>query len=179
LSSHVARRYAQAFLDALKTPEALEHAERDLDAIGGLFSRLPALPRVLGNPGVTTDRKKGLLESALSGLDAMAESRRVTWLLVEARATGELPEMIAAFKQLKDRKLGMTPASVTTASEIAEADRGAWEQALARAAGTRVRIDFRTDTSLIGGAVATVGSVSYDGSVRGSLERMRQTLLGE
>ncbi|MBI3449047.1 MAG: ATP synthase F1 subunit delta [Acidobacteria bacterium] len=179
MPSHVARRYAQALLEALKTPEALEHAERDLAAMGVLFVKLPALARVLGNPGVGVDRKKGLLDGALSGLDCLTESRRVAWLLVEARAIGELPEVVAGFKQLKDRKLGMTPASVTTPSPIPEADRGPWEQALARAAGTRVRIDFRTDTSLIGGAVATVGSVSYDGSVRGSLERIRQTLHGE
>jgi len=175
----IARRYAQALFEALKSDQALERAERDLGAVGRVLSSVQGLGRVLAHPGVSAERKKALLEGTLAGLDCLPETRRVVWMLVEARELGLLHEIATAFRSLKDRKMGMIAVEVTTAAAIPESDRAAWESALARTAGSRVRVDFRTDTSLIGGAVARVGSVMYDGSVRGSLERIRQSLLGE
>ena len=35
------------------------------------------------------------------------------------------------------------------------------------------------DSSLIGGVVAQVGNIQYDGSLRTQLERLRRELLGE
>jgi F-type H+-transporting ATPase subunit delta len=135
--------------------------------------------RVLAHPGVKAERKKALVDSALAGLDCLPETRRLVHMLVEARAVPEIAAIAAAFKALKDRKMGMTSIEVTTSTAVPENERAAWEAALTKTAGTRVRVDYRTDTSLIGGAVARVGSVMYDGSVRGSLERIRQSLLGE
>jgi F-type H+-transporting ATPase subunit delta len=90
-----------------------------------------------------------------------------------------LPQVASWFVRLKDRKTGATAAEVTTVAPVPERERPSWSAALGRMAGTPVRVEFRTDPTLIGGAVARVGSVLYDGSVRGSLEKIRQSLLGE
>jgi F-type H+-transporting ATPase subunit delta len=175
----IARRYAQALFEALKSDQALERAERDLEAFGRVTSSLPSLESVLAHPGVSAERKKALLDAAFGGLDFLPETRRMIGMLAEAGALGALPAIAVAFRALKDRKLRMVAVEVTTAAAIPDDERATWESALAKTAGSRVRIDFKTDPSLIGGAVARVGSVMYDGSVRGSLERIRQSLLGE
>ena len=175
----VARRYAQALLAALKSDEALERAERDLIAVGRLLSSLPAFGRILVHPGVKPERKKALLDGALSAIGCLPETGRVIWMLVESRALWALPEITTRFTRLKDLKMEMTSVEVTTPTPVSDGDRAAWEAALSKSAGTGVRVEYRTDPSLIGGAMATVGSVMFDGSVRGSLERIRQTLLGD
>jgi F-type H+-transporting ATPase subunit delta len=47
---------------------------------------------------------------------------------------------------------------------------------LKRATGSNVMIATRVDESIIGGAVARIGSTVYDGSITRQLERMRETL---
>jgi len=179
LAIPVARRYAQALLAALKSDDALVRAERDLLAVGRLLSTLPSFGRILLHPGVNPDRKKALLDGALSAIESLPESRRVIWMLVEARALWALPEITARFRKLKDLKMGMTSVEVTTPIPVSDSDRASWETSLSKSAGTGVRVEYRTDPTLLGGATATVGSVMFDGSVRGSLERIRQTLLGD
>ena len=52
------------------------------------------------------------------------------------------------------------------------------EAELSRLAGKKAKLTFTIDPALIGGVVARVGSVLYDGSVRGHLERLRVKLAG-
>jgi F-type H+-transporting ATPase subunit delta len=40
-----------------------------------------------------------------------------------------------------------------------------------------VQLDVRVDSSIVGGAVARIGSTVYDGSVTTQLERLRQQLV--
>jgi len=179
LAATVARCYAQALLEAMKSPEQMEVAEADLTEVRRLLVRLPALIRVLSHPGVDAQKRKALLDQALESLQCLPETRRLLAMLQERRRLGDVAEILEAYRKAKNRKLGLTAVEVTTSTQIAEGEKAAWEAALAKIAGTSVRVEYRTDESLIGGAVARVGSVLYDGSVRGSLERIRQSLLGE
>lgn len=174
-----ARRYAQALLATLKTDEDLDAAASDLAAVRALLAGLPAMERLLAGPGVPASRKRALLEEALGRLGAGPAAAALLAILVEDRRLRLLPEVAAWFERLKDRRQGVTPVEITTPAPVREAERPRWAAALGAAAGGRVRIEFRTDPALIGGAVARVGSVLYDGSVRGSLDRIRRSLLGE
>ena len=48
---------------------------------------------------------------------------------------------------------------------------------MAKLAGSKVRLEYRQDKALLGGAIVKIGSTVYDGSVRGQLERMKQALV--
>ena len=48
---------------------------------------------------------------------------------------------------------------------------------LARATGRQVQLEHRVDPSIVGGAVARVGSTVYDGSVTTQLEKLKQQLM--
>jgi len=52
----------------------------------------------------------------------------------------------------------------------------ALQQGLANVTGRQVQLDSRVDSSIIGGAIARVGSTVYDGSVTRQLEKMKETL---
>jgi len=45
--------------------------------------------------------------------------------------------------------------------------------------GSDIRVATRVDPSIIGGAIAQVGSLVYDGSVRAQLIRLRAELVKE
>jgi F-type H+-transporting ATPase subunit delta len=53
----------------------------------------------------------------------------------------------------------------------------ALQQGLARLTGRDVLLGIRIDPSLVGGAVARIGSTVYDGSVTTQLEKLRHQLV--
>ena len=62
---------------------------------------------------------------------------------------------------------------------MCSSDLAALAAALGRAAGGDVTISERVDPSIVGGVIAKVGSVVFDGSVTTQLARMRQKLVAE
>ncbi len=179
MAATTARRYAQGIFSVLDRPEAAERVGRDLSSFRRILLELPSMGRTLLHPGVPEARRRELLDGLFEHLDAHPVSRGTLALLIERRELRLLGPLLEALSRLSEEKLNVAAAEVTTARPLGNGERPAWETALARVAGKPVRIQFHTDSSLIGGAVARIGSVLYDGSVRGSLARIRQSLLGE
>jgi F-type H+-transporting ATPase subunit delta len=75
--------------------------------------------------------------------------------------------------------LGFVRADVSSARELNPAQRAALELELSRLAGKKAKLRFTTDADLVAGAVARVGSLVYDGSVRGQLDKMRAKLASQ
>ena len=48
---------------------------------------------------------------------------------------------------------------------------------LAKVTGKKIRARYDQDGSILGGAIARVGSTVYDGSVKGQLEKIREQLV--
>jgi F-type H+-transporting ATPase subunit delta len=82
-----------------------------------------------------------------------------------------------AYDRVADVDLGVTEAEVSTVHALNEADRVGLESQVAKLAGTKVRIAYNLDATLLGGAVVKIGSTVYDGSVRTQLDRMKDALL--
>lgn len=179
MSASTARRYAHAIFGVLSRPEDIERVERDLGSFRHLLAQVPALGRTLLHPGVPEDRRRSILDGIMGHLDAHPASRGAILLLIEDRKLRLLGPVLEALTKLREEKLNVASAKVTTATPLRNGDRPAWEAALTRVAGKPVRITFSTDPELIGGAIARIGSVLYDGSVRGSLQKIRLSLLGE
>jgi F-type H+-transporting ATPase subunit delta len=68
---------------------------------------------------------------------------------------------------------------VKSARDLTTDERLALENQIKLVTGKSVRASYSTDKGLIGGAVVQVGSTIYDGSVRGQLSKLRETLSAE
>lgn len=175
----IASNYASAFIEALKSPEEVEAGAQDLAAFEGLLTRLPSLARVLDHPGLALEKRRALLDDALTRLGAGAKSRRFFHLIVEKGRLRNIKAILAAFCDLRDAQLNVESAEVVTPVPLADAQKAEWETALARLTGRKVRVSYRTDAGLIGGALTRIGSVVYDGSLKKQLTRIRGVLIGK
>jgi F-type H+-transporting ATPase subunit delta len=90
-----------------------------------------------------------------------------------------LPGVTAAFDERVRQERHLLQAEVVTAVPLPDAQRTALAGALRRAAGSDLTITEKVDPSIIGGVIARVGSLVFDGSVTRQLERMKQRLLEE
>ena len=97
-------------------------------------------------------------------------------MLAERDRLALLPDLTSAYEARLMEHARVVRAQLTTAMEL-PADRvAALQQGLAQATGRDVRLETRVDPSLIGGAVARIGSTVYDGSVTTQLQKVRERL---
>lgn len=77
---------------------------------------------------------------------------------------------------LDDTELSGTSAEVTSALPLTTRQQSTIKKDLARQLGTGAEVNFRVDPNILGGLVVQVGDKIVDGSARGRLESLRQSL---
>ena len=173
-----ANRYARALLDvAVKEQADLEAIERDLAQFALLFTDHPSLAKVLLNPAVPVTRKR----AAVADLLALAKPSPILGKLIGLLADRDrlvlIPDLLVAYRDRLFDYRKVVRAEITTATALPQDRATTIEQRLAQATGSKVLLSTKTDPSIIGGVVARIGSVVYDGSVTRQLERMRARLI--
>jgi F-type H+-transporting ATPase subunit delta len=98
-------------------------------------------------------------------------------LVAEKGRAGELEDIAAEFERLMAREEHRLTVELTTARELTDQEAEAIVSQIEQAAGRTVEASRTVDPDLLGGIVIQVGSHLADASVRGRLERLRQTLV--
>jgi F-type H+-transporting ATPase subunit delta len=104
------------------------------------------------------------------------ELRNLIAVLINNGRVGSVTEVAAAYRKLLQDQLGIRQAEIITARELDEAERTSLLAGVAKLAGARVEASFKVDKSILGGTVVRIGSTVYDGSVRGRLDRLKESL---
>jgi F-type H+-transporting ATPase subunit delta len=176
----LASRYAQALLDALAEPPAQEQADRFLTGLAEAMQASTELRDLLLDPAVPrSSRAKALgILAEQQGAPALMMKNFLATVVDHGR-TADLPEIAEVFHELREKSLGIVAATLTTAAPIDPSLQSRAQQALESLTGQRVNLEFNVEPSLIGGAVAQVGSQVFDGSLRTQLGRMRRKMVQE
>jgi F-type H+-transporting ATPase subunit delta len=175
-----ARRYAAALFDVASANGTLDRAERDLQSVLDLLAAHPTLQQVFETPTIPAAKKRAVLQAVLTHAgDLGGEVRRTLELLADRDRLALISLVAVAFRARLDVVRRHVAAEVVTAVPMADDRRAALEAALGQITGGTVSIAGRVDPAIIGGLVAKVGSVVYDGSVTRQLERMRERLLAD
>jgi len=132
----------------------------------------PRVSALLLNPQLGQDAAVGLL--APEG--ASEEYLRFLGLVAQAQRLALLPEMSGLYDQLRAEAEQVVKARVTSAAELAPAELDKIVAALRKRFGRQVEVTTAVDASLIGGAVIDAGEVVIDGSIKGKLERLQNSL---
>lgn len=175
-----ARRYARALFDVVMAQQGdLDRTARELEDFASLAASHPSLEAVIANPAVPAAKKRALVDAivAQSG-DVSAPVARTLALLADRDRLSLVPQIARAFNERLMDHRQIVRADVTTAVALDDAASAAVAEALGRATGRKVIVDAKVDPSILGGVVARVGSVVYDGSVARQLEKMKEQLAG-
>jgi F-type H+-transporting ATPase subunit delta len=133
------------------------------------------LRAVLRNPQLEPSAKAGIL-AELSGDDEPL-FRNFLLLVAEKGRAGELEEIAREFERLVAREERRLTVELTTARELTDAEADEIVAQIEQAAGRKVEATRSVDPDILGGIVLQAGSYRADASVRGRLERLRQTLV--
>jgi F-type H+-transporting ATPase subunit delta len=173
----VASRYARALVEVLLQQKAdTDIARQQLQAIVDAVEESSDLRRVWQSPAVLPEQKRAVLDGIAKQIGALKPIRNFMAVLIDHRRIGMLKDMARQFEVELDKELGFTEVEVSSARPLSPGEKRAVETRVENMTGKKVRARYVTDTELLGGVVVRAGSMIYDGSVRGQLEKMRQDL---
>lgn len=174
MSRRVAKRYARALFQAARDRGTLAAVGDDLAALASLFASDEGFRNLLLSP-VGDIVSKGESIEKLSGRVSDL-TRDLLSLLIRKRREDALPDIQEEFDLLRKEFEGVADAEVITATELSEDERERVIAYLERKTGLRIRATFAVDPELIGGVKVVLRDTLMDGSIRGSLDDLRERL---
>jgi F-type H+-transporting ATPase subunit delta len=178
--SVVGVRYAKALLDIVMAPGSGVDPHKVLEnlrAIASLVDTAPNLKTALLSPAVSPSRKRAVVGRLMETMGVVKAVRNLIFVVIDHRRILQLASIVDAYENLLDERLGFVRADVSSARELSSTQRTSLEAELSRLANKKAKAAYAIDPALIGGVVARVGSIVYDGSVRGELARLKVKLL--
>jgi F-type H+-transporting ATPase subunit delta len=169
-----ARRYARALLElavGAGDPAAVRQRLREAAEV----ATQPDLLLVIDHPTLPAVRKRAVLAAVLgAGQDDLV--LRLVLLLAQSRRLSLLPDVERSYETLWNARQGVVTAEVVTAQPLEAAQEKALARALRGAAGREVELRPAVRPEIIGGVLVRMEDRLIDGSVRGKLAALRETL---
>jgi F-type H+-transporting ATPase subunit delta len=175
----IARRYATALFDVTKQNKTLDAAEAGLASFAGLIAGSRELTDVFASPGVPPAKKRAVADALVAQLNLPGEIQRLIAALADRDRLGLVADVAAAFEARVRQEKQILQADVTTAVPLSADRAAALAASLGKALGGTVTIEQHVDPSIVGGVIAKVGSLVFDGSVTRQLELMKTELTKE
>lgn len=171
-------RYANAFAEVI-TAARLDTAALDAQLTDFLatWNGSQELRNFFENPAISVSDKVALLDKLNAKLQLQKELRNLVAVLISNGRISHVGEVAEAWRSLLQQQQGIRPAQIVTARLLDKNEQNALAADIAKLAGSRIEASFTQDPAILGGTIVRIGSTVYDGSVRGRLERLKETLI--
>lgn len=172
----IARRYARALFDLANEQGKVEAWADALLSLQAAVDSSAELKDVLENPIYSREQRRSIVEKLVNALHLEREPASLIYLLGDRGRLEHLSAIVDTFGRLADAKLGRVRARITSAVPLDGAATARLADKLSSATRAQVLVQSDVDPALLGGVVATVGSTTFDGSLRTQLEELRRQL---
>jgi F-type H+-transporting ATPase subunit delta len=175
--SKVAEPYAEALLDLAKSNDSLKETTNDMNIVSQFLANSSDLKKFLGNPLITRDAKKNVVNDILS--DQISGGTLNFLLLLVDRSRIELLDNITQkFLELSYKQESIEIAKITSSIQLsANQQKDIAEKLKVITGAKQIKLALKVDPQLIGGFTIEIGSKMIDTSIRGQLAQI-SSLLG-
>jgi F-type H+-transporting ATPase subunit delta len=173
VSGSLARRYAKAIM-ALPSGSAVA---ADLRVLAKAMTESDELVLTLSNPAIRRGDRRKVIDALLVRLNAQPHTKNLVYLLLDGERMSSLPAISRELDAMIEAKGGRVSATITSAKPLDMGQVSQITAALEKLSGKKVDVTRKEDPNLLGGVVAKVGDVVYDGSLRTQLRTLREELI--
>jgi F-type H+-transporting ATPase subunit delta len=175
MDRRVAKRYARALYRAANSSDVVAAVESDLNAIQAVLDHDNRFAGFLATPTIGREEKSAIVEKLFSDR-VTSMTLQALRLLLQKRREGEFSLMREEFTAIRRAEGAVLYADIHSAEELTADQKQRILDKLASQSGRKVEAEFSVDPSLIGGVKIALGNDVLDGTVRGSLRRLRDQL---
>lgn len=179
ISLTVARKYARAFLEIGLQEGIYKRLGEDLEVLVDLLKKNKELRTVLFSSIYPAATRKAIVGAVLAPLGLLKLTIDFINLLIERERMDYFFEVVKSYESLCDGVANRVRATLITAGKISPELVEAVKAQLGSSTGKEVVLSVEEDPFLIGGVMAKIGNVIYDGSLRTQLLKVKENLYKE
>lgn len=176
MSEMIARRYGRALFELAKESGQVADVARQLGAFAEAFEASAELREIDVLPSLQGSDRRAIVEALGARLGANDLTTRTVAMIAERQRLSLLPDLVRVVEAMSDDHLGVLRGTVTSAVKLEEGFRSQIKQKIESATGKKVLLAFDEDPRLIAGIVTQIGDRVIDGSVRGKLKTLAESL---
>ena len=177
-NSALAKRYARAFLEAAASTATAVKTVEEMHAFLRHVDECDDFRHLLYNPTFNRERVEVVLK-VIEKMQLSKFTQSVLLLIIgndRIHALNDITETLASAIEEKD---GAFRATITSAIALSDTQKSQLKSELEKISGKKLMLETEVDPGILGGVVARLGSLVYDGSVRAQLRRMEELLAKE
>ena len=175
----VARRYAAALADVVTKTNETESVKTELKTWEEIINSNDDLQAAFRNPAIAHADKEKVLDNLIAKTQPTKTTANFLRVLLRNDRLTEIKEINERFAGVLEERSGVVTAEITSARPLSENEKAEMKTNLEKLTGKKIKLNFATDESLIGGVVTRLGSTVYDGSVKTQLEELKQQMIGK
>ncbi len=172
--STLARPYAKAAFEFAVGAGELSSWSDQL-SVAAAVSQVEKIDKILSSPGLTSEQQAKqfidvcgdeLTDGVKNFVNVLAENKRIPLL----------PEIVELFEQFKSNREKSVDVNVTTVFELDDDVQQKLNASLNRKLDREVNLQTTIDKSLLGGVIIHAADIVIDGSVRGRLAKLAESM---
>lgn len=170
-----ATAYATALVAVAQAEGALPKVEDELFAFAKATDQNPKLREALTDQSLPVDNRQAVIRDILGGRAHPVTINLLSFVIESGRAR-DLSKIADAFVQLAASSREHAVAEIRSAVPLTDKQRERLQKALSTATGRTVEVKVIVDPTVIGGVIARVDDLVFDGSVSSRLEDAKHAL---
>lgn len=171
-----AHRYAKALFGLAEDERRHREVRDELEKLSSLFEGSRELRDALLTPLHPASGRKAALREIANRISVSPLVQNFLSYLIDQRRLIDFSAIVEAYGEFADNAEGLLTAEVISASPLDDRRKDRLRRALSERTGREVRLEIKVDSALIGGAIAKVGDLVFDGSLRTQLGQLRANL---
>ncbi len=177
ITGGLARRYARALMAIGADQKNAAQLGTDVRAFAQALAVSDELGVLLSNPAFPRSDRKKVVEALATRFAMQPASRNFLYLLLDKERLGHVPLISREIDRMLQELAGRIDAEVVSARPLSPAQLTQITTVLEQLSGKKVTVARREDAALLGGVVAKVGDLVYDGSLRTQLRALRDQMV--
>lgn len=175
-SGSLARRYARAVFELGLSKGTLDKIGSDLRDLAGAMASSSELVSLLSNPAIRKADRRKVVDALLVRVNADGSTKNLLGLLLDGERLANLPSISRELDAMIEAKAGRVNAEIISAQPLTPDAVARLTVTLEKLSGKQVVVTRREDPRLLGGLIAKVGDVVYDGSLATQLRSLRDNV---
>ena len=170
-------RYSLALYELSEENNTTHEIEKDCLSIIKLISNSNDFNSLIKNP---TNKKEDQLNVILKVCEKFKINNLLTKFLsflIFKRRFFYVEKILKDFIETCSKKRGEIKAELTAAKELTEKEINSVKEELTKNFGSKIKLNYKYDPSLIGGLVVQVGSTMVDTSIKNKLQKITNRMI--
>jgi F-type H+-transporting ATPase subunit delta len=130
---------------------------------------------IINSPSIPSEKKVQILID-VCGEELGDKAHNFVTILAENKRLGLLPQIQQLFEQLKANQERTVNVEISTAFELDSEAQEKLNNVLSKKLEREIRVNTIVDKTLLGGILVRAGDIVIDGSVRGRLEKLAESM---